>query len=68
MRCHAMRSTHELLAWVGVARQDVLDAPDFPTLVPRGFAARMTPGRADDPLLLQVLARATEPSKSLVSC
>lgn len=33
---------------------------DFPVFVPREFAARMCPGDASDPLLLQVIPRAEE--------
>ncbi|MCM8612238.1 EF-P beta-lysylation protein EpmB [Accumulibacter sp.] len=47
----------ELLAVLGLARRDVDidDAQAFALRVPRAFVARMQPGRADDPLLRQVL-------------
>jgi EF-P beta-lysylation protein EpmB len=51
----------ELLAVLGLARRDVdIDDDDddgqaFALRVPRAFVARMQPGRADDPLLRQVL-------------
>jgi EF-P beta-lysylation protein EpmB len=43
-----------------VAREAVAAAGDFPLLVPRGFVARMRRGDPADPLLLQVLPRASE--------
>ncbi len=64
----AIRSSAELLAFVGVSDADELAASDFPTMassdfptmVPRGFAARMQPGNRQDPLLRQVLAVSAE--------
>ena len=56
----AIRSSQALLKFVGVDQKSALDAPDFPVLVPRGFAARMQPGDAQDPLLRQVLADPAE--------
>ncbi len=63
----AIRSSVELLRFVGLDPSATAALPllrqaeqDFPTLVPRGFAARITPGNANDPLLLQVLADAEE--------
>ncbi len=59
LRC-AIRSTRELLDFVGVSLPASLANPEFATLVPRGFAARMETGNADDPLLRQVLALSAE--------
>ena len=56
----AIRSSQALLKFVGVDQKSVLDAPEFPVLVPRGFAARMKTGDAQDPLLRQVLADPAE--------
>ena len=63
----AIRTSTELLEYVGVpttdadlSRRPEFPAPDFPVLVPRGFAARMKKGDAADPLLRQVLATDTE--------
>ncbi len=57
---HAIRSSEALLEFVGVKSPllppDVPQKPDFPVLVPRGFAARMRYGDPKDPLLRQVLA------------
>ena len=59
LRC-AIRTTQELLDFVAVTLPESLATPDFATLVPRGFAARMEVGNADDPLLRQVLALGAE--------
>jgi L-lysine 2,3-aminomutase len=59
----AITDPRDLLQAVGLAHRDDLLPPDdagFPLRVPRGFAARMRPGDANDPLLLQVLPRAVE--------
>jgi len=53
---HAIRSARELAQSIGVDPDRALQEPDFPVLVPRGFAARMRYGDPDDPLLKQVLA------------
>jgi EF-P beta-lysylation protein EpmB len=53
----------DLLAAVGLAHRTDLLPPDdagFPLRVPRGFVARMRHGDPADPLLLQVLPRASE--------
>lgn len=61
---HAIRSSKALLEFVGVTspmlRPEVLQQPDFPVLVPRGFASRMKYGDPEDPLLRQVLALPAE--------
>ena len=56
----AIRSSAELLQYVDVNLTDAADLPTFPTLVPRGYAARMRKGDPADPLLLQVLGREEE--------
>jgi EF-P beta-lysylation protein EpmB len=60
----AIRDPNELCRMLGLdaarAAEARTAAGDFPLLVPRGFVARMRPGDPDDPLLLQVLPRATE--------
>jgi len=56
----AIRSATELAQFVGIDPGEALAEPDFPILVPRGFAARMQHGDADDPLLRQVLALPAE--------
>jgi L-lysine 2,3-aminomutase len=52
----------ELLGLLGLSRGDVDidDAQAFALRVPRAFVDRMQPGRADDPLLRQVLPRMAE--------
>ena len=66
---NAIRSSAALLDYVGLQKPNgpssaALQAAenDFPVLVPRGFAARMQPADANDPLLLQVIADAEENS------
>lgn len=58
------RRPEELLRYLGLSDADLpLSAAamrDFPMRVPRSFAARMQPGKADDPLLRQVLPLAEE--------
>ena len=58
----AYRSPERLLADLGLDAQTLQLAPDsaFPFRVTRAFAARMRPGDATDPLLLQVLPLAEE--------
>ena len=60
----AVTDPHELLALLGLSDQAarLLPASDtgFALRVPRGFVARMQPGDAADPLLLQVLPQAAE--------
>ena len=56
----AFRSSRELLKAVGVTCNQALEKPNFPVLVPRGFAARIQANDPDDPLLRQVLATAEE--------
>jgi EF-P beta-lysylation protein EpmB len=56
----AIKSTDELLKFVGVEVANSSALSDFPTLVPRGFAARMQYGDPQDPLLRQVLERQDE--------
>jgi len=60
----AIRSPGELCRLVGlspaVAAEAESAAAGFPLLVPRPFLARIRPGDAHDPLLLQVLPRAAE--------
>ncbi|AKS42077.1 EF-P beta-lysylation protein EpmB [Wenzhouxiangella marina] len=53
----AFRQPGPLLDFLGLSRAQLSlpDAQPFPMLVPRAFAARMEQGRADDPLLRQVL-------------
>jgi EF-P beta-lysylation protein EpmB len=55
----AYRYTDDLVAALGLSREEIPDldtaAPEFRMLVPRGFAALMTPGDPRDPLLRQVL-------------
>lgn len=55
----AFKRPEELLAALGLRASQIsdldTDAPDFRMLVPRGFAAAMTPGDPHDPLLRQVL-------------
>lgn len=57
---NAIRSSRELLAFVGLQDAEMLAKPEFPVLVPRGFAERMQSGDPFDPLLLQVLAVTAE--------
>jgi EF-P beta-lysylation protein EpmB len=57
---NAIRSSQELLRFVGLEHTDMLQKPEFPVLVPRGFAERMQHGDPFDPLLLQVLATSAE--------
>jgi L-lysine 2,3-aminomutase len=58
------RRPEELLRYLGLSDADLpLSAAamrDFPMRVPRSFAARMQPGKTDDPLLRQVLPLAAE--------
>lgn len=60
----AFTQVDPLLAFLGLGRERVADLDPtpgpFPLLVPRGFAALMRPGDAQDPLLRQVLPLATE--------
>ena len=63
----ALRSANDLLSYVQLSNADFPDSStlsaveaDFPVLVPRSFADRMTPGKPADPLLRQVLARGEE--------
>ena len=63
----AIRSSHELLEYVGLdgPGDDVLQdlagvEADIPVLVPRSYASRMTPKDPGDPLLRQVLAHREE--------
>lgn len=60
----AIRDPAELLQGLGLdpslAAGRVASARRFPLRVPRGYAARMTPGDPDDPLLMQVLPRTLE--------
>ena len=56
----ALRTSRELVEFVGIESTDVIEAEDFPTLVPRGYARRMQAGDPDDPLLAQVLVRQDE--------
>ncbi|HVT33174.1 MAG TPA: EF-P beta-lysylation protein EpmB [Rhodanobacteraceae bacterium] len=58
----AIRDPRELLDLVGLSHRGDLAADDagFAMRVPRGFAARMRAGDAQDPLLLQVLPQAAE--------
>ena len=60
----AIRSVDELLQFVGLSDRDTPDllrvCHDFPVRVPYAYARRIQPGRADDPLLLQVLPLAQE--------
>ena len=63
----ALRSNQALLEFLGLPADAASPADTVPraeqlfaVLVPRGFARRMTPGKADDPLLLQVLGDARE--------
>ncbi len=53
---HAIRTGRELLERVELPSHPILPEPDFPVMVPRGFAARIQPGNPDDPILKQVLA------------
>lgn len=59
LQAQAVRSPRQLLQLLELEPEQVpaLDsaALDFPLLVPRPFVERMTPGDANDPLLLQVL-------------
>jgi EF-P beta-lysylation protein EpmB len=55
----AFRDPRALLDHLGVDDHEVDENPDFPMLVPLGFAKRMQPDRSD-PLLLQVLPTQTE--------
>ena len=64
----AIRSPSELLAALKINSADAADVchnestsgRSFPTLVPLSFLQRMEPGNPRDPLLLQVLATASE--------
>jgi EF-P beta-lysylation protein EpmB len=60
----AFREPAELCRFLGLGPELTAEATrstaGFPFLVPRGFAARMRPGDPADPLLLQVLPRASE--------
>lgn len=56
----AFRDPAELLRFLGLPPTRDSRDHGFPLLVPRAFAARMRPGDAADPLLLQVLPRAAE--------
>jgi len=60
----AVTDPHELLALLGLSDQAARLLPasgtGFALRVPRGFVARMQPGDAADPLLLQVLPQAAE--------
>jgi len=60
----AVRDPAELCHLLGldpaIAAEARRAAGGFPLLVPRGFVSRMKPGDPRDPLLLQVLPRATE--------
>ncbi len=60
----ARLTTAALLDHVGLTPADfsagVVDDPDFPVSVPPHFLAQIRPGDAQDPLLLQVLARGEE--------
>ena len=53
---NAIRSNRELLDFVGLKQSTDLPVPNFPVLVPRGFASRIQRGNINDPLLQQVLA------------
>jgi L-lysine 2,3-aminomutase len=61
---HAFRCAEDLIAELGLEREEIEDfdaePPGFRMLVPRGFAALMTPGDARDPLLRQVLPLGSE--------
>jgi EF-P beta-lysylation protein EpmB len=56
----AFRRPADLLAFLGLPPPEPHADHGFPLLVPRGFAARMTPGDARDALLRQVLVSAEE--------
>ena len=60
----AVRSPAELCRLAGLSPATAAEAESaaagFPLLVPRPFLARIRPGDAQDPLLLQVLPRAAE--------
>jgi EF-P beta-lysylation protein EpmB len=60
----AVTDPHELLALLGLSSQAAHLLPQadtgFALRTPRGFVARMRPGDASDPLLLQVLPQAAE--------
>jgi len=60
----AVTDARELLEMLGLEARDWADPPlfdsDFPLRVPRYFVDLMQPGRADDPLLAQVLPRHRE--------
>ena len=59
----AVTDPHELLRLVDLERLSAQLPPDdagFALRVPRGFIARMRPGNAHDPLLLQVLPQVAE--------
>ncbi len=57
---NAYRKPDDLLKDLGIASVDPPYNDAFSTLVPRGFAARMTPGNLQDPLLKQVLPNRQE--------
>jgi EF-P beta-lysylation protein EpmB len=61
---NAFRCAEDLIAALGLEREEINDFDDKPAgfrmLVPRGFAALMTPGDARDPLLRQVLPLGSE--------
>lgn len=56
---HAIRSPDQLIERLGLSSELLDDAyaghRDFPVLVPESYLERIQPGRADDPLLRQVL-------------
>lgn len=60
----AIRDPQQLLARLQLAHsplaKEIQIAPSFRVLVPESFLSRMQPGRADDPLLRQVLATRAE--------
>lgn len=58
----AIRSADELRKTLGISisATSTSPEPDFPVLVPRGFASRMRHGDPKDPLLMQVLPSQSE--------
>ena len=56
----AIRSSRSLLKTAGLACDSAYRPDDFPVLVPRGFAAKIRSGDAEDPILKQVLATPEE--------
>ncbi|MCR9261806.1 MAG: EF-P beta-lysylation protein EpmB [Pseudomonadaceae bacterium] len=56
----AIRTSAQLLQYVKVQSDFASDSEPFAVRVPRGFADRMVPGDANDPLLRQVLATTHE--------